>query len=81
VLWLWADTKRFCLVPFPMLCKVFEQQWQAWSKHYKTRQQFTPRSGGSGYRSECVFVPRKEVWAAIYRQYGGSLHKAGWDAE
>jgi len=64
-----------------MLCKVFEQQWQAWSKHYKTRQQFTPRSGGSGYRSECVFVPRKEVWAAIYRQYGGSLHKAGWDAE
>jgi hypothetical protein len=74
VLWLWQDTGRFCLVPFPMLCKVFSSRWGLWRTEYKTRQQFTPRSGG-GYHSECVFVPRREVWAQIYRQYGGELVK------
>jgi hypothetical protein len=72
VLWLWKDTGRFCLVPFPMLCRVFSLNWQQWRGRYKTRRQFTPRGGG-GYHSECVFVPRKELWAEIYRQYGGNL--------
>jgi hypothetical protein len=72
VLWLWADTGRFCLIPFPMLCKVFESKWQLWSAQYKTRRQFTPRQNG-GYHSECVFVPRREIWAQIFKQYGGNL--------
>lgn len=72
VLWLWSDTKRYCLLPFPMLCKVFSRRWEQWSGEYKTRQQFTPRQVG-GYHSECVFVPRRVVWAAIYQQYGGAL--------
>jgi hypothetical protein len=72
VLWLWADTGRFCLVPFPMLCRVFGQKWDTWRNQYKTRKQFT-RRGDSGYHSECVFVPRRVVWASIYRQFGGNL--------
>lgn len=72
VLWLWADTGRFCLVPFPMLCRVFSDKWPAWVRSHKTRRQFTPRESG-GYHSECVFVPRRELWAEIYRQFGGSL--------
>ncbi len=72
VLWLWKDTGRFCLVPFPMLCGVFSRRWQSWRVDYKTRQQHTPRANG-GYHSECVFVPRRELWAEIYRQYGGQL--------
>ncbi len=72
VLWLWKDTGRFCLVPFPMLCGVFSRRWQSWRVDYKTRQQRTPRANG-GYHSECVFVPRRELWAEIYRQYGGQL--------
>ena len=72
ILWIWRDTGRFCLIPFPMLCAVFSTHWQRWRGLYKTRQQFTPRPGG-GYHSECVFVPRREVWAEIYRQFGGSL--------
>jgi hypothetical protein len=71
VLWLWKDTGRFCLVPFQMLCKVFQCNWKAWSGKYKTRKQFTPRQNGNGYHSECVFVPRREVWAELYRTYGG----------
>jgi len=73
VLWLWGDTGRFCLVPFPMLCRVFSERWQDWVKQCKTRKQHTPGIGG-GYHSECVFVPRRELWAAIYRRYGGNLH-------
>ncbi len=72
ILWLWKQTGRFCLVPFPMLCKVFAANRVAWTSRYRTARQHTPRSNG-GYHSECVFVPRRELWAAIYRQYGGDL--------
>lgn len=72
VLWLWKETGRFCLVPFPMLCRVFARNWQSWAAAYKTSQQFTPRGGG-GYHSECVFVPRRALWAEIYREYGGHI--------
>ena len=68
VLWFWQDTGRWCLIPFPMLCGVFSDKWQEWASMYKTRKQYTP---GRDYHSECVFVPRKEVWAAIYRKYSG----------
>lgn len=70
ILWLWTDTGRFCLVPFPMLCLAFSNNWQEWRERFKTRKQFTPRPGG-GYHSECVFVPRRDLWAAIYKLYGG----------
>lgn len=72
VLWLWKDTKRFCLIPFPMLCRVFSNHWREWCRTYRTARQHTPRESG-GYHSECVFVPRREVWAAIYRAYGGDM--------
>lgn len=75
VLWLWKDTGRFCLLPFPMLCRVFTDNWRAWCDEHKTRRQFTPRAGG-GYHSECVFVPRRIIWAAIYRQFGGDMKVA-----
>lgn len=70
ILWLWTDTGRFCLLPFPMLCKVFSANWEQWRAKYKTRRQFTT---GRNYHSECVFVPRKVVWAEIYRRFGGQL--------
>jgi len=70
VLWLWADTGRYCLVPFPMLCRVFTDNWQRWSLEYKVRRQMTT-GHFRDYHSECVFVPRREVWAEIYRTFGG----------
>jgi hypothetical protein len=70
VLWLWVETGRFCLVPFPLLCRVFALHWQQWKPHYKCRRQSTP-SGDGGYQSECVFVPRRVVWRAIYERFGG----------
>lgn len=76
VLWLWSDTRRFCLVPFPFLCSVFEQRWRQWLEQFKTCRQFTPH-GLSGYHSECVFVPRREVWGAIYGKFGGQIRLAG----
>ena len=73
VLWLWADTGRFCLLPFPMLCSVFSRKWQEWRKTMKTRVQKTNWGSGS-YHSECVFVPRRTIWNEIYRQYGGNIN-------
>lgn len=74
ILWLWTDTGRWMLIPFQMLLDVFCTNWQQWQKQYKTRQQKTPASGHrQGYHSECVFVPRREIWAAIYRRFGGQV--------
>lgn len=70
VLWFWVDTGRWCLIPFQMLCRVFENKWQEWSMEYGTHTQFTPTPQG-GYHSECIFVPREIVWAAILKMYGG----------
>lgn len=70
ILWLWTDTGRFCLLPFHMLCKVYSDNWQDWKVAYKTRRQQTPTENG-GYYSECTFVPRRIVWAAIYEFYSG----------
>lgn len=71
ILWLWRDTGRWCLVPFHLLCAVFSENWEGWRNAYKTRRQHTP-GYGNGYHSECVFVPRREVWGAIYRRFSGS---------
>lgn len=66
VLWMFP-TGRWVLIPFPMLCAVFAEKWQAWREKYKTRVQ-----DSGTWQSECVFVPRREVWAELYRRYGGS---------
>lgn len=70
VLWVWQDTGRWCLIPFPELCDVFQVQWHRWAVSYGTWRQSTTRNGRR-YQSECIFVPRKVVWRAIYNQYGG----------
>lgn len=69
ILWLWTDTSRWCMVPFPMLCKVFQEQLTIWMSRYKVAKQHTKDKGN--YHSECVFVPRREVWRAIYDRYSG----------
>lgn len=73
VLWLWKDTGRYCLVPFVMLCKVCQDNWEQWRLRYKVARQRTPWRDGSHYHSECVFVPRREVWAKIYATFGGGF--------
>ncbi len=69
VLWFWLDTRRWCLIPFLQLCGVFEENWELWQSNYKHPQQYTP---DGDYHSECVFVPRHEVWASIITKFGGT---------
>lgn len=71
ILWHWLQTGRWCLVPFPMLCSVFRKHRDTWSACFKKRFQYSHKSGRS-WTSQCVFVPKREVWAAIYRQYAAS---------
>lgn len=72
VLWLWIDTKRWCLVPFAMLCRVTKELWSVWLSQHQTARQYTPTTHG-GYHSECVFVPRRTVWAEIYKRFSGNV--------
>lgn len=72
ILWLWQDTGRWCLIPFIMLCNIFSENWESWKMRYKTKQQLTTFNGRK-YHSECVFVPRKLVWAKMYQKYGGNV--------
>lgn len=71
ILWLWKDTGRWMLVPFQMLCRVFSDKWEIWCKQYQTATQNTPGYNGGGYHSQCVFVPRRLLWAEIYKAMGG----------
>jgi hypothetical protein len=78
ILWLWLDTRRWCLLPFPLLCGVFYERWEEWRKEYGAKRQ---KSSGWGYsqgtwHSECVFVPRRIVWREIYLRYSGQGQKA-----
>jgi len=47
VLWTWP-TGRWCLIPFRLLCRVFDERWQAWRVEYATSVQFTPGGTGGG---------------------------------
>lgn len=71
ICWIWRDTGRWCLVPFPLLFAAFRANARDWVNAYPVRRQFTERPGGRGYSSECVLVPRPVVWREIYRRFGG----------
>jgi len=63
VFWFWKDTGRWCVVPFLLLRRAFQTLRPEWIRQYQVARQCTERR----YHSECVFVPRREVWRAIYR--------------
>lgn len=71
ILWIWLETGRNMLIPFPMLCSVFEKHWEEWSKTYKAPIQTTKNANGSFWKSQCVFVPRRVVWNSIYIAFSG----------
>lgn len=72
VLWLWTTTKRWALIPFPQLCAIFRKRLDTWYEIYRHHEQTTSK-GSETYRSEMLLVPRREVWAAIYADFGGSI--------
>jgi hypothetical protein len=44
--------------------------WEVWATFRKVRRQYTK---DRGYHSECVFVPRREIWSEIYRRFSGQV--------
>lgn len=67
IFFLWKDTGRWMLVSFPMLCSIFCKNWKDWRKKYYTQIQLN-----KGWKSECVFVPRKIVLSEIDKTFGGN---------
>lgn len=68
VLFYWADTRRYCLIAFHPLCRMFQRHWEEWRETFRVEQQ-----PNNGYVSECVFVPREVVFDAIKRWSCNSL--------
>ena len=67
ILWVFKETGRWVIVPFALLQKSFKARKDEWCSLYRVAQQETDKR----YKSECVFVPRKEIWREIYRQSHG----------
>jgi hypothetical protein len=74
ILWWFKPTRRWVLIPFLQLQAVFKIRQDEWLALYKPFKQKTVGAGDrAGWYSECVFVPRREIWAAIYTDFGGSI--------
>lgn len=71
ILFLWKETMRCMLMPFPMLCSIFVANWEQWREKYKPHIQRTKNEDGTFWESECVFVPRQLLWNKIYADFGG----------
>lgn len=67
ILWLFATTKRYCLVPFHPLRLAAKRFGAKWYAKYKVA-----RQPNHGYVSECMFVPRVVVWQAIFDVCNGN---------
>ena len=72
IVWFWKDSRRYAIVPFLLLCRIFQERWQEWLHSYKNATQATITAHGK-YHSECVFVPRRVVWGAMYHKFSGVL--------
>lgn len=72
ILWIWLDTGRWMLIPFPVLCDIFVKNWEGWCKKYYAPIQETKNPNGSSWKSQCVFVPRKLIWTEYYTNFGGT---------
>lgn len=67
IVFLWKDTGRCVIMPFPWLCSIFIDHWEIWQKKFKTAYQNTENR----YHSQCVFVPRELVLKKFYAMMGG----------
>lgn len=70
ILWFWKDTRKFCIVPFPLLVKAFQHNRLTWLDNCEHPKQRTHQNRRI-YHSECVFVPRRWVWGSIYAMCNG----------
>lgn len=65
IMFLWEDTERSWFIPFPYLYKAFVENGRKWKKKYRTEIQDTRE----GWKSECVFVPRRVIFDTIYNSF------------
>lgn len=65
ILYWFAPTKRYALVPFPLLFAAATAHRDDWCTEYGTRTTTTVRSGVT-WTTEFSPVPRVAVWRAIY---------------
>lgn len=72
ILWFFRPTKRWVLIPFPLLQSIFVANRERWFQEYRHARQSTNKGQ---WQSECLFVPRLTIWRALYERYGGRLRE------
>lgn len=76
VLWYFTSSGRWALLPFPLLCTIFSENWQKWRNQYRHAVQ---ESNKGEWHSECVFVPQQVIWDAILARFTGrQSHGTEW---
>jgi len=67
VLFYWHSSGRSYLVDFRQLQPLFAREWRNWRGKYGGVIQCN--EGRNPYRSECLFMPTRDLAAALYREY------------
>lgn len=77
VFWLWRDSGRWLITSMPLLRTAFIQHWENWRGRYPKYVQKTHMKTGKSYKSECIFVPRPVVFAAMDSIFRGDPQPTG----
>jgi len=67
IIWFWKDTASWCLFPFQLLKKVFEDKKDEWRASYRHAIQKSDENSQE-WHSECIFVPKEIIWQEITKQ-------------
>ena len=84
VLWAWADTGRFSIMPFAPLWSVFTKNWEEWLRLSRVRGSGikawvsgSKGDNGSTWQSQCLFVREDIVEARIDKWCHGYVTRNG----
>lgn len=67
IMFYWLSSERSYLVDFRQLQPLFAREWQNWRGKYGPVIQ--PNDGRNPYHSECLFMPTRDLAAALYWEY------------
>ena len=67
-----SDTNKFYFIPLQLLRISYLEHYNEWNAKYKHGKQYTTKSG-SGWHSECIFVPASVILSEINKHMQGEL--------
>ena len=72
ILWLFEDTGRYELMPYPLLNAAVVKNLEDWKKQYEVKET-TTQGIHEVYTSQVIIVPINIIWRAMYFLCRGNL--------